>query len=62
MPEIKSLTTFEMFKGGFPVISKITRCHTKESTMQVLAANILMRLSAVKSLYKRFSGMTRKLA
>ena len=54
MPEIKSLKTFVMFKGGFPVISKITRCHTKESTMQALSANILMGISTVKSLYKCF--------
>ena len=34
-------------KGGFPVIAEITRNHTftKELIMQVLAANILMRIS-----------------
>ena len=50
-------------KGGFSVIPEITRCHTftkKKSTMQVLAANISIRISIVKIVCKCFFSRDRK--
>ena len=55
-----------MNTGGADFLSsrKITYCHVsqKKSVMQVLAANILMGISVVKTLCEYVSTMTGKLA